>query len=169
MSIGTTAPKPRGSSCPVVCTSQLIGADHHILFLGDVTVDAHAPNADGTAGDWTRSAGITDWELIDDQPLVTTDYLYSSTALDQVTVNVADATGSADIQAVGLWTQTEMKSGGNRDIKFLCDSGVTVYKSGATRTRPGAAILNGYINDPNTSAAWTITNFNAAEFGLEIV
>ncbi|MEA3242331.1 MAG: hypothetical protein U9Q19_02685 [Pseudomonadota bacterium] len=138
-------------------------------FLGDVSIETVMPNANGTQADFTRSAGASDWELVDEVPASDTDYLYSSTAADQVTVNFTDAGAGADIVAASLWTHCSIGSGGGRDIKLLCDSGATLDASASKRIRHDAALMEGYLVDPNTAAAWTLTNLNLAEFGIEIV
>jgi hypothetical protein len=138
-------------------------------FLGDCAIETYMPNADGTQTDFTRSTGSTDWELVDEVPASETDYLYSSTAADQVTVNFANAGAGADIVAAAAWAHCSMGSGGGRDIKLLCDSGATLDASTSKRLRNDAAVMEGYLVDPNTAAAWTLTNLNLAEFGIEVV
>ena len=137
-------------------------------FLGDVAVEVFMPNAQGTYTDFTRSTGTTDWDLLDEQPASATDYVYCSTAADQVTVNFADASAGPDIKGVSLWAHCDMGSGGARDVKLLCDSGATLDASSAKRIRYDAGLMEGYLADPNTSVAWTLSGFNAAEFGVEI-
>ena len=137
-------------------------------FLGDVKVDYYLPNADGTYTDFTRSAGTTDYELVDEAVPSATDYLYSSTTGHQVTVNFADAPSGADIVGVGAWAHCSLGTGGGRDVKVLCKSGATLDQGAAQRVSTNQGRFGGYLNDPNTASSWTLTNLNAAEFGLEI-
>lgn len=138
-------------------------------WLGDCSVEPHYPNVDGTYGDWGYSTGTTYYTLIDEVQPSQTDYAYSSVAADQITVGVDDATGSENVAGVMCWAYSSMGSGGARNAKMLCKSGATLDQGPSQRIRGGASLGKGYLTDPNTGLAWTVTNLNAAEFGMEVV
>ena len=138
-------------------------------FLGDVRIVVQKPNANGTNRDWTLSTGTDDFAVLDDIPPSSTDYAYSSTATDRITCGMEDLTGSITIKEVALYAHTSIGSSGAREVKPVCKSGATTDVGSATRV-----LQHSYLNpvmypvDPNTAAAWTLTNLNAAEFGLEV-
>jgi hypothetical protein len=59
---------------------------------------------------------------------------------------------------------------GSRNIKSLCKSSSTT-STGTSQALPSsyAYLTQVWETDPNTAAAWTETNLNAAEFGVENV
>jgi hypothetical protein len=138
-------------------------------FLGDVHVTALFPDADGTHSDFTRSTGTVDYTLIDEAPPSTADYLESSTSADKFSVSHSDLVLSGDIIAVQQQLYNTAPDGTVRNIKGLCRSNSTDYTPDTKRSSNQVTMEFIYEVDPNTSSAWTATNLNAAEFGIEIV
>ena len=77
---------------------------------------------------------------------------------------------SPTIKAVQHSISVKKDDSGTRQIKSLCKSGATTT-TGATQTLSSsyAYFKEIYETDPNTAAAWTETNLNSAEFGVENV
>jgi hypothetical protein len=139
-------------------------------FLGDVRIVCKVPDANGTNRDWTLSTGTDDFAVLDEIPPASADYAYSSTATDQITCGMEDLTGSITIKEVALYTHTSIGASGSREVKPVCKSGATTDVGSARRVLQHAYIPpEMYPVDPNTATAWTLTNLNAAEFGLEVV
>lgn len=139
-------------------------------FWGDVSIQTVFPNANGANRDFTLSTGTDDFAVLDetgDTPF--TDYAYSGTATDQITCGFGAMTGSGTILAAAACAVTRPNSGGNRNVKPICVSGVTTDVGTSVRPPAGATNVTVYETDPNTASAWTETNLNAAEFGIEIV
>lgn len=138
-------------------------------FLGPVKIYGLVPNANGTLRDLTPSTGTDDYAVIDELPPSMTDYLYSSTDGDQVTVHVEDMPVLGTIMAVTAHYYATVEDGTGRNFIPLCRSNGTVY-SGATQRVKERTYRNQeiYDTDPDTGSAWTTTAFNAAEFGIEV-
>lgn len=138
-------------------------------FLGSqAVVIRKAPNADGTTNDFTPQSGVNNFEMVNENPASTTDYNDGSTNGD------IDEYGIPDIEQdtiFGIAIETHMTTSDvGRERKFR------------HRVRSGASVGNGsdigvihdyshrtiFETDPNTSSAWTKTNANAAEFGVEV-
>lgn len=139
-------------------------------FLGDVRIVVLSPNANGANRDFTLSAGTDDFAVLDELYAKGDDYAYSATAADKITCGFESIPAGADIKGVTLSLSTDISSAGNREIKPVCKSGATTDVGTAQR-----AVVSKYIRavnyplDPNTAAAWTEANLNAAEFGVEVV
>jgi hypothetical protein len=141
-------------------------------FLGDCRVDTLLPNADGSNSQFTPSTGSDHYALVDESaPNDDTDYLSDGTSGHRDTWNVANLSAlvSPSIKGVQLNLTAKKDDAGTRLLK-------PVVKSGAT-TSTGASQGVGtdyrqyqqvYETDPNTSAAWTESGVNSAEFGVEV-
>lgn len=140
-------------------------------WIGDLRYEIQIPDADGATANWTPSAS-TNVSCIDD-PLGVHDsdttYISSSTTdQDNYASHAAvSATGNLAILFVELMALARSDTTGDK-IAMLVDSGGTVNAgvdqdlvSGAYRWRKKF-----WETDPNTSSAWTVSNINAAEFGV---
>lgn len=139
-------------------------------FLGDVRVDAYLPNGNGNSSQMTGSdADSTDnYLLVDDSaPDGDSTYVQSSTAGHKDTYTFADMSHTpSTIHGVQVNMIAKKDDAGARSIASVVRSGGT-DTDGTTQ-----ALSTSYLDymqiieqDPNTSAAWTKTGFNAAEFG----
>jgi hypothetical protein len=142
-------------------------------FLGDVRVDALAPNGEGSNSAWTCSTGSTHYTLVDEAtPNDDTDYLSTAGASNRDSHNFASlpTMSSPTIKGVMHSLSAKKDDAGTRNIKSLCKSGATT-STGASQALPSsyAYLLQVWETDPNTAAAWTEANFNSAEFGVENV
>lgn len=141
-------------------------------FLGNIETNTYRPNATGDSQDWTRTGGSTDYGAVGDVALNdgNTSYLVRLTSSGDSLFGVEDSAVSGSIIAVTVNLVTK-QDGSSPTISTLCKSGgVTVVGTPATPLLqvPDSEYRNYqavYLNDPATGAAWTLSGFNAAQFG----
>lgn len=151
-----------------VCDDQGSAANN---FLGDCRIDPQYPTSDGANQTWTPSTGTTHYTLVDETTPNTTDYVESSTAGQKDTYGMGDITHTPlSIIGVQVNIAALKDDAGARSIKPVTRSGGTDY-SGTEQALSTAQVYYREIRetDPATSAAWTKTGVNAAEFGVECV
>lgn len=127
-------------------------------------VDYNVATGAGSNAGWTGAHTDINEAVLNDATALTATAagLRSTFAYGDVTVP-----GGSTIKGVFLFTRG--KNDGSGNIKPTCKSGAT-YSSPANY--PGIGVAYGALgwrfdNDPNTAAAWTAANFNAAEFGAD--
>jgi hypothetical protein len=145
------------------------GSSPNNNFLGDCRVDTLMPNGEGNYSAWTCSTGGTHSALVDEAVPNTSDYVESSTAAQKDSwafANLTAVTGTIFGAAINL---AALKSdAGARDIKPLCRSGSTDSLGSAfSLSTDQLYVQKIYEVDPNTASAWTESNVNSAEFGVE--
>jgi hypothetical protein len=139
-------------------------------YQGDCRVIALFPNAAGTYTQWTRSTGANSWANVDDLPPNSdTDYNSSTTAGDKDTYNFASFGVTGTIIGVQVSHFARKDDVAVRKIKALVRSGGADYLGGTefTMTSSYKYYQTRFMVDPATSAAWTSTNLDAAEFGMQ--
>lgn len=142
-------------------------------FLGDIRVDCYLPDGNGNSSQLAGSDGNStdNYQLVDESSQNgDTDYVQSSTVNQKDTYTFADMTHTpASIFGTQLNMIAKKDDSGTRSIASVCRSGGTDY-DGTTQAL-GTTYLD-YMNiretDPATSAAWTRTNLNNAEFGVKV-
>lgn len=143
-------------------------------FLGDVSVETLLPNGNGYSSQFVGSDGNStdNYLLVDEAPPNTTDYVGSPT-VGQVDAyeftNVVGATAIVGVQAHGYCTKS---ASGTRQGRLLTRPVTTNY-AGAdfapnTTTYSAANAIALWDINPQTSAAWTPTEVNDSEFGIEV-
>ena len=142
-------------------------------FLGDVRVNCVIASAgDGTHADFTPSTGTDNGAMVDEtDPNEDTDYNTGTTAGHKDTYNFAAiGTSGATIYGVQLVNWQKKTDAGVLTTRGITRIGGTVY-NGAT-----ISPTTGYIGRPQmwqvspaTSAAWTESEIDGAEFGMERV
>jgi len=139
-------------------------------FYGDCRVLTKFPTADGTNVDLTPSTGGTHFDDVDDAtPNSDTDYVSSGVSglRDSFTFPALGLTGTV----IGVQPSfvAEKTDAGVRSAGTVIRRGGVNY-DGNSQTL--GAVYGGfaqvYETDPNTSAAWTVANVNAAEFGVKV-
>jgi hypothetical protein len=142
-------------------------------FLGDRHVETLFPSGDGAHTDWTPNTGLTHFNLVNDItatfPDSDTTYVSSSTPGQLDTYTHPSLTVlTADIRGVqtNLWSRKDDAS--TRQIAPVFRIAGTDYV-GTTAT-----LATGYVdstqiyeNSPATSSDWTLSEINAAEFGVK--
>jgi hypothetical protein len=142
-------------------------------FLGDRRVDCYLPNANGNSSQLVGSdANSTDNYLLVDEsaPNDDTDYVQSATSGDKDTYGFPNMTHTpATISGVQICMNAKKDDSGTRSISSVIRSG------GADTNGTTQALSTSYTyylqiaeSDPNTSAAWTKSGFDAAEFGQRV-
>ena len=142
-------------------------------FLGDVSVEAIFPNADGTYLQWATSTGVTHYTLIDDNPPNSdTDYVLTSGVGNIDTYGFTNLTVlSGTIMGIQMNYFARKDDAGTRTITPIWFIGGVVY-SGDTGSLGSAYVYSSFIKetDPSDSTAWTIEDINTnTEFGAKLV
>ena len=139
--------------------------------VGDSKVPAVLVNAAGDDAQWSPSAGAN-YENVDD-PIADEDATYNQDGVigQRDLYNFADLaafTGSIKgVEVLGRFRKTDV---GDKQAKIACKSGGTVYYGGNVAILDTYALFHkAWEVDPFTSAEWTRTSFNAAQFGAEVV
>jgi len=138
-------------------------------FLGNAQIRGIMPNADTATKDWGRSAGSDNYALVDDIPSNDdTDYTTADgTASDLF--GYADASDLGTIAGIQVnSTMKEMATAVVPTIKNLVASGGTTYEQTTQAITTSYKTLYSIVEtDPYTTLAWTLTNLNAAQFGVK--
>lgn len=136
-------------------------------MLGDVRVDPRQPTAAGATTGWTPSAG-NNWQNVDELP-PNDDGDYNSAAsaslTDTFTVQDVPVAG-ATIYGVQVNLTSRKTDAGTCTIAPVIRHSSVDYQG--TAFAPGTGYANNqaiYQTNPGTSAQWTESEFNAAEFG----
>jgi len=145
-------------------TSEVTGG-----FLGDIKIKPYYPNGDGTYTAMTCSTGTTHYTLVDEATPNTTDYVSSSTALTKDSYGFQDASETGSIKAVQVSAYCYKVDAGFRGVDVFTKSGATeVFGTSQPLSTTPKYVIKMFEQDPNTSADWSQTNLNAAEFGVRI-
>jgi hypothetical protein len=134
-------------------------------FIGEASVSPTLVNAAGTNAEWTASAG-SNYTCVDESSASETDNVSTSTDSVKDSYNFESVASNATILAAVHTMIAKKEDAGSAYIKPLCISNSVEYLQ-ASIPVPAAysAIQAIYQLDPNTSAMWVNSAFNAAEFG----
>ena len=141
-------------------------------FLGDVRVDVLAPNAVGNSSGFTRLSGSNNYEMVDDTTDCDDDTTYNqanSVVTDTYNFPALPHTATS-IKAVQIVTQAERTALAARQLAHVVRRSSTDYASADLLLENATYKTQRSIwhTDPSTSAAWTQSNLEAAEFGMKI-
>lgn len=139
-------------------------------FLGDVRVQTLLPNTDGTYSQLTTSTGTSHSALVKEATPNTTDYVYSSTSGQKDSYHYQTlSANTANVYGVELANYSHKDAAGPAGFSNLVRVGTTDYASTgqplSTSWTPNRDILD---TNPATSAAWTPSDVNNAEFGVQV-
>jgi len=139
-------------------------------FLGDIKVVTVYPNGDGTNTAWTPSSGTTHYVLVNEAPANDdTNYLYTSTVNATETLNVTDISLAGVILGVAVFACVRKDDAGTREASVICRSGGTEYEGTQVPIGNSYSYLKQiWQTDPATGDLWTVSGFNAAEFGVRM-
>jgi len=140
-------------------------------FLGVVSINTVFPTAEGTNTGWTPLSGTDNALMVDETSQDgDTTYNYSDTVSARDTYAITDITSTgAEVFGVAVNAMVRKDGDADRKIKPTLKSSAT-YSLG-TEVTLTTSYLNTqqiYNTDPNTSAAWTETNVNAIEAGIDV-
>jgi hypothetical protein len=139
-------------------------------FLGDhriVCVVASAGN--GTHTDYAPSTGSDRGAMVDDNPPDVADYVQGGTAGDRVTFNFAALGVTGTVKAVQTVNLAKAEAAGIR-------TQVPAFRIGAADYDGNGSVLGSdwsyqvevHITNPDTVAAWTVSEIDGAEFGAAV-
>jgi hypothetical protein len=140
-------------------------------FLGDVSVERLKTNGVGTDSNFTPSAAVANWTLLNeaDEDGDTT-YVESRTGSIKDSYNYENVpAGLAVIHGVVAKPVIRKTLGGSRAFKVLCLSNVTEQLS--PQFSPGVDFVrlqHIFETDPDTATSWDAAGVNAAEFGIQL-
>lgn len=139
-----------------------IGADCQVLST--------LPAAAGSSTQFTANGVPNNWDNVNDVPANDSQYNWDTVSGHRDTYNYTDLATSRSINCVQLVTRMSKSDAGAVSAKAAIKSGATIAY-GATRTlsQTATTYTDALPTDPNTGAAWTLSNLNAAEFGAEVV
>jgi len=138
-------------------------------FLGDVRVDARLPTGAGTTTGWTPSTGSNYAAVDDAAPNSDTDYVAAtSTPLTDTYVFQDVPVAGSTVLGVQHCIYAKKIDGGTCAIAPVVRHSSTDYVG--SDLFPGTSYGYGLLmqpTNPGTSAQWTESDFNAAEFGVK--
>jgi hypothetical protein len=141
-------------------------------FLGDVKVSVLRPTADSVINtDWSVVGTAAKYDAVND--LVSDDdtsYLLSSVPTAKQSFTFEDIAGSPSILGVQIVVTARKEESGDHNLSALTRIGGTNY------THPSiGALTTAYLQycfpmglNPATSGAWSVSDVNAAEYGVEL-
>lgn len=142
-------------------------------FLGDVAVRTLSPNGNGTYSQLvgSDSDSVDNYQLVDEHPYATTDYVGSASTGDKDSYLLEDlpvgVTNVYAVQVAGKMLKSDASLG---QARYIVRSGGIDYP-GTTQALSTSAIgyYELYETDPATSIQWTPTGVNDLEAGMEVM
>ena len=140
--------------------------------LGERRVDYLPPTADTATEDWSLSAGVNSYALLDEIPLNNdTDYVHSATVGNKDLFDMADLTTTpVAIDGVQTVLVARKDDAATREVRTNLKNGTTTT-NGTTRTMSASYAISSdlYLLNPDTAAAWTPAEINSTQLGIEVV
>lgn len=139
--------------------------------LGDRAVSWLPPTSDGADTDWTPLTGTDHFAMVDESPPDgDTSYNSSSTATDKDSYGMTDLAASvASVDAVVWKGSFEKTDAGTRAVKPLLVISSTEYEGTAQNLGTSyQQLYQVYNTSPATSSAFTVSEVNALEAGVEL-
>lgn len=143
-------------------------------FLGDVRLEALEPTAVGNKSQWTNTGGANNAASVDDGTTPDDD----STYVEANTVNLIDTNIHEDsalptsgvVHAVLVKMLAKKSQPGDRTIAAVTRQGGTDYVGDDQSVVQDSYFYEYQVwqTNPATSAAWTITEVNDAEYGIKL-
>jgi hypothetical protein len=139
-------------------------------LLGAVNIEYLTANADGTTIDFTPSTGSNYQNINEDGSNGDTDYNSSDTAGDYDTFPIPTPSLTGSVRSVQVCQLSRLESLTSRTLAAVARSGGTDYFSDAqTINSISYAMYFGVFQvNPDTSAAWTLSEVSAMEFGYKL-
>jgi hypothetical protein len=98
-----------------------------------------------------------------------TSYIASATPGDRQTFDFPNLGTTGTVRAVQITTMARKDDAGTRTLASVVRRGTTNYDGTAVPLSASyIAVDYVYEQDPSTSAAWTVTNIDAGEFGVKV-
>ena len=140
-------------------------------FQGVCRVIGLFPNADTTTIQWTPSTGTTHYDLVDENPENTTDYVSTSTQADTDLYTYPSLIGTGTILGVQVSSTVNLAAG----VSLVFQA--PIVSSGTTDIGPDTVLTSVTysdvrhisITDPHTGQPWTISGLAAAQIGVKVM
>lgn len=143
------------------------GSAPHNTFLGDSRVRMLTPSANGGVLNFTPSTG-SNYQNVDEVPANTTDYNSGTTDGDQDVYVMTDLTEPSGSTIYGV-LQSVYAAKSDAGTKYVRDTvrPVSTAYMGASQALSTTykQFTQLHVTNPETSAAWTVAELNAAQFG----
>lgn len=140
--------------------------------LGECRVETVRPTADTAQKDWTPNSGAVNFSRVNEATIDgDTSYVSSSTPGQIDLYDFADLSSApATIHAVQTTIIARKDDAATRTVRSKVKSSSTTSNGATTALSTSfASVRDIFVNDPNTSSAWTGSTFNAAQMGMEEV
>lgn len=147
-------------------------------FLGNRKVVTLFPNAEGDESDFTPASGTDNSAMVDDNPppatgsnvTSDTDYVESSTVGHKDLYQYGNLGGSGSINGVQVTTICGVTDANTFTLKTLAKSGTTESADGGVTVSSTTytAVSRILETNPDTSSAWTASEVDSAQFGIEV-
>lgn len=140
--------------------------------LGECRVETVRPTADTAQKDWTPNSGSANFSRVNEATVDgDTSYISSSTPGQIDLYDFADLSSApATIHAIQTTIIARKDDAAARTVRSKVKSSSTTGNGATTALSTSfASIRDIFVNDPNASAAWTGSTFNAAQMGVEEV
>jgi hypothetical protein len=138
---------------------------------GELKIDTLSPTADTAQKDFTASTGSDNYAMVDELPVnADTDYVTADINGNADLYTIGSLSGSpASIVAAQVRVVAKKTDTAYRSLKPKLKSSSTVHDGSAVVLGTSYGLVDMILEtDPNTSSAWTATNINAAEIGMEM-
>lgn len=137
---------------------------------GDLRATRGLPTAEGNSSDFTPSAGTDNSANVDDATVDNdTTYNESATVGHKDLYVMPDAPAGATIICVKQQIRHRKTDAGTRTVRSLMRSGSTDYEGPSITQSDSFVTTTEYrMTDPDTSAAWTESGYNAMQAGIKV-
>jgi hypothetical protein len=159
-----------GSTDDIYCFNTL-GSFNNSRLGPSAIVRGYLATSDASLSDWTTSSGVDHFALVDEDPEGASDYNSSDTPGDIDYFNMAVISGD-DIDCITVEMIGQADAPGVAGIRAKVKSGASTgngARQALTDINDPVVRREAYETDPSTSALWTVSGANAAEFGVERV
>lgn len=139
--------------------------------LGPARVTLKTPNGDGALTQWTPSAGVNHFALVNEIPEDGDATFVSDATIGHIDLYTFTALG---LTPATIWA-VQVALNARKDDVAARSLATEVRSGGANFTGVAQATTTGYLDfytqiyeqDPNTAAAWLLANLDAAQFGVQ--
>lgn len=142
-------------------------------FIGERMVKGKRPAGNGVSSDLLGSDGDStdNYLLVDDDPVNTTDYVASSTSGDKDFYALSASTGLASVDAVQATAYAVKSDSGTKSIKTILRSagGTEDASADLALSTTWVSLYGAFAPLDPTGAAWTPSNVNSIQAGVEVV
>lgn len=148
------------------------GTSPNTTFLGDCHIQTLYPSADGNGVDWTPNSGSAHYSRVNEHPADGDTSYVSSSTVNHIDSYATDdlAAATATVYAVQVNLYAKKDTSGTREIKSLVRQSSTNYPHATTHALSTSyATYSDLMEKDGAAADWTVSSFNAAEFGVKLV